>query len=387
MRPLALFVTFALLAAALFLLWSQRFQRVAEAPLWSMADLRGPAGGIKGVTWSPSAGDFSVRIGSSSAGGGFALRLPLPEARASRALHLSFRLKALDLEQGPQIWQNGRFLIEWRKPGQPSATPPETDPIASVRFDDVDQVRGIVAVPLEGPAIPSLRLEHLGLSGELELSDLEATVVEDRPLWIYGRWGIFAGFLLWGAAVTRCLSSVRRLPALLAALVWVVMGVNFAVPGPWKVQRPMGRPFDLGQTSGPGRAAVRPSSGADIAGPEVIRASGDIPVQGSLPLRIKFLITSARPLLHALMLAAPAFLIAALAGMKPSWFLSGLLAVLIELSQWAFGYGFGADDVLDLLCDTTGIALGLGLCTWLATRGPGRRWKWLHGSPAAGTAH
>ena len=161
------------------------------------------------------------------------------------------------------------------------------------------------------------------------------------------------------------------------------MGVNFVIPGPWKVQRPMVLPFQLGDTSGPGGGAWAPAVETSPMGPQVIRASGDIPVQGSLPLRVKFLITRARPVLHALMLAAPAFLIAALAGRRAAWFLSGLLAVLIELSQWAFGYGFGMDDVIDLVCDAAGIGLGLAACAWWVSRGPGRRWKWLHGSAAA----
>ncbi len=383
MRPLLLSTTFLLLAAALFFLWPQRFQRVAQSPVWSMDDLRGPNELAKGVEWTSAPGTSSLRIGSAPGEGGFALRLPLPDAPPARALHLSFQLKALDLQQGPQVWQNGRLLIEWRKPADPTSAPPETDPIAAVRFGDVDPVHGIVAVPLQGPAVPSLRLENLGLSGQVELSGLKVVVVEERPLWIYGRWALLAGFLGWGMAAVRCGSSAKRLPSLLAAAVWVLMGVNFVIPGPWKVQRPMVLPFQLGDTSGPGGGAWAPAAETSPMGPQVIRASGDIPVQGSLPLRVKFLITRARPVLHALMLAAPAFLIAALAGRRAAWFLSGLLAVLIELSQWAFGYGFGMDDVIDLVCDAAGIGLGVAACAWWVSRGPGRRWKWLHGSAAA----
>lgn len=366
MRLLALSATFLLLVAALVFLWFQRFQQVAGAPVWTLEDLHRLDRGTEGVSWTQGPEGLAVRIGAAAGNGGFALRLPLPGAPAAEALHLSFRLRAIDLVQGSQVWENGRFLIEWRPHGLSESSAPETDPIGSVRFGDVDLVKGIVAVPLAGPARPSLRMENLGLSGAFELSDLRITVVEESRLWRIGRWGVLLGFLAWSAAVAGCLADVGRLRAVMVGAVWVAMGIQFVVPGPWKVQRPMGIPFALGHTSGLGQPVAPPSAPASEKGPQVIRASGDIPVQGSLPLRVKFLVTRARPVLHALMLAAPAFLIAALAGRRAAWFLAGLLAVLIELSQWAFGYGFGWDDVADLLCDAVGIVLGILLCAWVS---------------------
>lgn len=380
MRPLVLFLTFLLLVAALVFLWFQRFQKVAGSPVWTLDDLHRLDQGTPGVSWIQGPGGPAVRIGSAAGKGGFALRLPLPGAPETEALHLSFRLRAIDLIQGSQVWENGRFLIEWRQRGLPVESAPETDPIGSVRFQDTDQIRGVVAVPLAGPATPSLRMENLGVSGEFELSDLQVTIVEESRLWNLGRWGVLCGFLGWAATVVRCWSRIGRFRAWLVAGIWVMMGIQFVVPGPWKVQRPMRIPFALGQTSGPGRPADSSPVMPSVEGPQIIRASGDIPVQGSLPLRVKFLVTRARPVLHALMLAAPAFCIAALAGRGPAWLLSGLLAALIELSQWGFGYGFGWDDVADLLCDAVGIAMGIHACAWLARLGFARRWMILPGA-------
>ena len=74
---------------------------------------------------------------------------------------------------------------------------------------------------------------------------------------------------------------------------------------------------------------------------------------------MKLGIARARPLLHSLLLFAPALALALLAGRKPAVFLAIPLALAIELAQVAFGYGFDWIDVLDLACDAIGIALAM----------------------------
>ncbi len=66
-----------------------------------------------------------------------------------------------------------------------------------------------------------------------------------------------------------------------------------------------------------------------------------------------------RPILHALLLFLPALAFAFLLNRKSAIMLAVGLAVAIEVAQTAFGYGFGWDDVGDLVTDAIGIALAL----------------------------
>ena len=113
-----------------------------------------------------------------------------------------------------------------------------------------------------------------------------------------------------------------------------------------------------------------PEMDAPPAGP--VTPLGKIEVQGSLFLKIKHFVSHARPLLHALMLAVPTAFFAWMTGRQPALFLACMLAIGIESAQVAFGYGFGWDDVMDLVTDGIGIAFGLWAAGWAVFRWFGR---------------
>jgi hypothetical protein len=145
------------------------------------------------------------------------------------------------------------------------------------------------------------------------------------------------------------------------------MGVNFVIPGPWKIQKPMGVDFHLGNLaeSIARKPAEAPPSVATGKTPAIesgaVAPSGKTPLSGGLPLRAKHLLAQARPLLHILLLCAPTLASALLAGRRPTLLLAILTSLAIEGAQIAFGYGFDWIDVIDLATDATGIALGLWL--------------------------
>ncbi len=143
--------------------------------------------------------------------------------------------------------------------------------------------------------------------------------------------------------------------------------MNFVIPGPWKVQRPLVSEFRLGAESS-GGVARTPEANASAsanhprsAAPGVTTVLGKMPDQGSYVLQVKHAISRARPLLHAALLCAPTLVFLLLAGRGPALFLSVTLAVFIEMAQFAFGYGFGWEDVGDLATDGIGIALAVYL--------------------------
>ncbi len=349
---------FALLAA-LFAMWAFRYERAPGLPVWSLADLRNELPAVPGVAWTGRPDFPGIGLRVNPGGKPLAIRLSIPGIREVDGLHLRFRMNSRGLSPGCERWQDGRFMVEWHQPQGGGAL--EENPVGSVRHDTRGELQDLVVQPLHGPAVPALRLEHLGRSGEFDLSELEITVVRERALWKTGRWFLALGWLAWVAAVARSWPGISRWRALCSATLWVLMGMHFVIPGPWKIQRAMVPAFQLGVAPA-AEARVR-AAGVPGVFPAVssgsIEALGKLPDQGSLVLRVKLGIARARPLLHMLLLFAPALAFAFLLGRKPAVFLAAALAVAIELAQVAFGYGFDLIDVGDLASDAVGIALAM----------------------------
>lgn len=364
MRRIYLMGSFVALVAALWGLWTFRFQCSPDLPTWRLADLRAAASPVPGLEWLGSSDQPKLRLKVDAANPRVAARLVIPGIPAVNMLHLRFQMSARGLAPGKEKWEDGRAMIEWHQPDD--AAKRGDDPVGSVRHDEKTGLADFVVLPLKSPAIPALRLEHLGRAGEFELSDLEITVVQERAIWKTGRWFLACAWLAWVAAYVRSWPGIPWWRAILASAVWIFMGNQFVVPGPWKHQRPLVSAFRLGAEStvsavpSPVPSASVPaksSSSALTSGP--LQALGKITDQGGLVLRVKARIAQARPLLHALMLFAPALALAWLAGRKPAMVLAGILALATELAQFAFGYGFDWVDVFDLASDATGIALAM----------------------------
>lgn len=379
MRPFLICVTFLVLVFGVLFCWQHRYCRTESNAEIALEDL------IRGLEFPPKiilsgqGQSLALTLAAQPTGHSNALRLNLPGNSPSSGIRLSFKVRANKLIPGNEVWETGRVIIEWHKPWQAGGW--EKIPVSSVRFDDVDEISGVVIQPDSPPAIPALRLENLGKSGTMELSGFHAQTVEESDWWRIGKWGLLCGFLGWSFALINSIRRIHRGRALCAAAIWVAMGWHLAVPGPWKIQRPLFQPFEIGYAanadSPPYAKLASLDSPLAIALPPSGESpsSGNIPLQGSLPLRVKFLITSARPFLHVLMFAVPAFLLTALAGRLPALYLCGLLAILVELSQWAYGYGFGWDDVGDIFTDAAGIASGIIACVWCWKRARNSAWK------------
>jgi hypothetical protein len=362
MRRFCLSGVFLALCLVLGALWAFRFERASNLPAWGLADLRAAAPPIPGLEWVGGSEPTALRVKVDESNPRVAARLVIPGIPAVEWLHLRFRMSARGLIPGKEIWEDGRFMVEWHSPHAGGNL--ETDPLASIQSDEMRNLEQFV-VGSKGIAIPTLRLEHLGRAGEFELSDLEITVVKQRPVWTIGRWFLAAAWVCWTLAFVRSWPGVSWLRSVAASTIWVVMGTQMVVPGPWKIQRPMISAFQLGGASagqsGQDQMQMEPGSGnASLQlTSRALSALGELPTQGSLILRVKLAIRNARPLLHALLFFGPTLVIAFLVGRKPALILMTTLALAIESSQIAFGYGFDRIDVLDLLTDATGIALAM----------------------------
>jgi hypothetical protein len=372
MRAAILACSFAALIGLIYLLWQHRFEAVSGSCTSSLSDLRAGAPDVAsgGVYWCGSADKPVLRLEVDAANPNLVHRIGIPACGVVKFLHLRLRLRADALLPGKQIWEDGRLLIEWHRPGGEG---PKIEAIGSVRGDGAGKTDDFVVAAAKGSAVPVLRLEHLGRSGAFELQELEIREVGETVWWRYGRWVLVAAWLAWASALVRSIRKISLLRALGAAAVFVAMGILAVVPGPWKIQRPFGDAFvikEIAQSANartqvqlqsegtrqidPAKPAAKPSTAPAFAGPE--KALGKIPVQGGLLLKAKHYLEPLRPLLHALLIMMPTLAMAWLAGWRPALTLAVMLSIAIELGQIAFGYGFDRVDVLDLLNDALGIA-------------------------------
>ncbi len=359
MRRFFLAASFSALCVSLVVLWIHRYQRTAGEPQWQLADLHDAAKHVEGLNWSGTSHNPTLLLRRENGEPPRAIRLAIPGATAVEALHLRFRLVASGLTPGDEDWKTGRITIEWH--AADGQSPYELDPVAAIMEDRDSGIMTLVAVSANGLAVPAIRMEHLGVNGGFELSELEIIAVEETTWWKFGGWILSLMSLIWLSSAIVSWPGVKLWRSVAAAAVFLVMVVEFVIPGPWKVQRPLlGQEFAIG-------SAVTQQHSPTITHPNGITSgnvasSGKIIVQGGLPMRIRWVLKPLKPLLHVALLAAPTFLFALLLGSKRAVLLAAPLAVAIELAQAALGYGFDWGDVIDLIFDGIGIILGVWLC-------------------------
>lgn len=376
MRRVFLAGSLIALVAALVLLWNHRYEPVPGMPVWRLADLREGVPAVPGVEWTEEVDKPELRLQVDSHAPPVALRLAIPEMPAVDMIYMRHRMAAHDLMRGPQKWQTGRLVIEWHSPDGRSA--PEMETVGGIDLNHDFGLIDLVAIPEEGPAIPALRLEHLGVSGEWKLTDLEIIPVRERLSWRIGSWVLVFCWVAWFFACARSGPGISRWRALFAAFIWLLMGFHFAVPGPWKTQRPIAGSFHLGEIVAVPPSVRVPTKALPQTEPVITSKEtvplDKIPPRGSFALRVKVLIAWARPLLHSLLLCAPVLASAWLVGRRPTVLLAILLSLAIEAAQTVFGYGFDWIDITDLATDAAGIVLGLWLCRRFSW-GPFREWR------------
>jgi hypothetical protein len=366
MRRVSLAVTFFLLLGGLVALWHHRFERQAGVPGLNLGDLRSAAPALpSGAVWLERNGKPELRLNVAPGKPRVALRMSLPGFPAMESLHIRFDMAAKDLKLGPQKWDDGRLLIEWRNPDGSGGQ--ETDPVSSVRDRESSNNVSLVVRAASGASVPVLRIEHLGSSGEFTISRLEMIAVRETEIWKSGRWLMLAAWFFWLWAYLTC--AERRPPWRKCAAICVClgMGVYCAIPGPWKTLRPMLMDFKIGKPVGkPFVARNSSQSGGSHDSvqppPKAFHAAepmGSIPLQGRWIIQAKLHLSLIRPLLHAMLLFAPALVLAILVGRRKATELSAGLAVAIEAAQIAFGYGFDWVDVMDLVTDFLGIAIAI----------------------------
>lgn len=397
MRWKILILLWLVLVAGTVGLWSLRFEQVQHLPGWNLADLRQNSSDLPGFEWIGEGEAVVLRVWRGSGGRSNSVVMPLPGAVGVEGLHLRHRFRATGLVPGRRPWEDGRVMVEWHPPD--GVGEPEREYFASVRHGQEVRHPGVVMRPLKAPAVPMLRFQHLGQAGYYDISELVVRPVRERSLWVWGRWGLAVLWCGWWYALVGLAFGGSGWRGGLSALVWVGCAAMLAVPGPWKIHRPLGLSFKIGAApphqppaergspaggalvdrASPGAVPSRAGTGdgmtreprardSSVHHAKVVPAVGKVPVQGSLVLRIREWTRDVRPLLHAWMLAAPAMVFAWMLGKRAAWCLSLTLAMASELAQYGYGYGFGPDDLVDLGFDALGVWCGVLVSGWLAAR-------------------
>lgn len=372
-RRWLLILTLPLLVLGVCLLRSHRFERIENEVTVGMAELRSalpePA---DGAAWEQGKDGTILRLTANSSAKQHAISFRLPVSTPVEALHIALDIRSINLIRGEREWQDGRVLIRWL-PEHDNGTF-DVDPVASARGNEHKPGISLVTKPSFDSGYPLLVIENLAASGELLISGMELTPVRHRAAWRWMRWVLAAGWLAWIVASLSGFPRVALPRRCAAAFLWLTMGAHFAFPGPWERLTPMIIPYNLGEELGRQQAVPYGESPMpDKKMPQGLvshGAHGKIPHQGGWILQIRHKLRNQRLLLHTGFVIGITVLFSFFVGARRAAWLAAGMVVAIEGSQTGFGYGFGSDDFVDLVCGAIGIALGLlvfgKLCRWRA---------------------
>ena len=160
--PLALL----LLVAGTWLAWQHRFEIDPAHPHLTLRDLGRDLALESGVSWETDASgapELVLDVGTASRPVVQVLSLPL--SKPVRFLMFDFAVQAQGLKAGEKTWSDGRLMIEWHSADGSM----EPQYLVSARGNDPAGTPCVVVRPAHGPAVPVLRVEHLGSSGSFHL--------------------------------------------------------------------------------------------------------------------------------------------------------------------------------------------------------------------------
>jgi hypothetical protein len=362
MRFAILTVTFIVLSATLFFAWQRRFEVVPGIPIARLQDIRQFNTFHPSAKWSGLANSPELRLKIGAVNQRMVERLALPYFSETEWVRIRFQLAAESLVPNSEKWEDGRGMIEWHS--AKGIRPCLNDPFGSVRYNQNKQLEELILCPDQAPAIPVIRFENLGNSGEFVVKLLEVTALRETKYWKSFRWVIIAGWLGWTTYLIRGSWQGSLSRALGASGIWVLMGIYFVAPGPWQGARPMGKSFLIPEI---GFAHANPLESEDNSSLACLNRTnltqvpsvGKVPDRGDLILKVKHYAENIRPLLHGVLFLIPTLLTGLLVGSKPARSLAFIMAIGIEAIEVVYGFGFDTLDVVDLSSDILGIVIAI----------------------------
>ena len=216
-----------------------------------------------------------------------------------------------------------------------------------------------MVLPPDGAEGVRIHWENLGLAGTCRVEAFSAQTVAPRRSGRAALILIMVAWVAWAAALAGSFSH----RCLLAGAIWVLAAWLTVLPGPWSFRLPLFGGFE----------GIRPMMPVETLDPAHFEPAPSFPMTVQAPnllLRWKIQLKPLRPLLHGLLFFVPTLLLLTLIPWRRAALLVGILAGLIETSQWAIGFGFEASDLLDLATDAIGIFLAVLFWKFLRRRFP-----------------
>lgn len=359
MRISALAITFGMLTGILVAMWAHRFVPVDGAAAVHLDALVMLDAAPPGFTRHGDA--MQIAAGGAAAGAPFAI----PGAGESRHFHVRFHATARELIAGAERWEDGRLLLEWLDAeGQIRGS----HRLHSARDDtESGNSESVVSAPRPG-LTPILRFQNHGQSGIYQVDFLEITPVRERAIWAIGKFPLALGFLATLAAFHLGTKKPARWRGWVVAGIWMIVAFGYAFPGPWEAAMPYAVPFNIPEAEPmqPGDLTTSDMPATPVV-PPVVEVEPP-PPPNDLGLRLKVGFPWLRPLLHIVLFSVPVFAMAWFVGARTSMWLGFLLSISVEASQTLYGFGFGWDDVGDLIVNAIAIFGALWIYQKIAPR-------------------
>lgn len=296
--------------------------------------------------------DGGMRIGA-----GASARFWVPGVDGAEFLIISYHTVARGIERGEHRWEDGRLMLEWWLNGECVGHSPIRSAVGDDGFEEEMCVQRAAFQAPHAGAVPILRFEHLGVAGIYEMTVLQMVAARERALWRVGKWCLLMGWVLVIGMMLGGKSRYRWFGSMIAAGIWVWVAVAYAFPGPWDSARPFAMDFAFPGVPEFSAAVDAKRGGIDEAAWLVDEGVGQLQ-PNDIGLKLKLLGLWIRPFLHFALLFAPVLAMAWFVNGKAFW-LGWALSLTIEGSQVLYGFGFGWDDVWDLLVNGFSISAGM----------------------------
>ena len=411
---------FLLLSAATWLVWQYRYEALQDSPALTLdytpkEVMRVPFGKVDGT----GEGD-AIRLMAAEEAPRVELRWR--EQPHAKYAHVRFETSTRGVKHAKYSWDDARITLLWIDADGQMA--PDHLPLWSAYGDTARRERDMVIPLARHGTLPKIMITNRGRAGEFTLHSFSLQPLADRPgmhsatVLLVFAWFAWAA---WGIRIWVAGTGTRFWRLAGAAGLCVVFGWFSSLPGPWLPLQPIGKPFPVPEISSPAalaKAPPPPPAPAPVPAPTQVQAPAppdstasrapapSVPPpapaptpQAILPIPTPTPAAEPQPLPSAqegapegigggpirwLLAHLPAVkkfahlagfallttLLGFLTGSRRAIWPALVLAGLSEFCQWAFGFGFGWDDVLDLLLDTAAVFVGLLIWRWSA-----RWWK------------
>jgi len=330
--------------------WTHRFEPVVGATRIGLGDLRMMGEAPAGFRFGREGMQIDALRGQPGA-----VAFQVPGMANAGHVFVRFHAVADRIEAGEMPWDDGRLFFEWIDDGGVVGV----SRIHSARGSE-DTASMMVVIPAPKPGVePVLHFQNLGHAGGFGLRDLEIVAVRERGVWSVGKWFLGCGFLAVVAVLAGGTKKPARWRGWVAALVWMWVAVHYVFPGPWDEARPFILPFSIADVPEAGMREAH-LDGSDMP-PALtsVRPMEAMPPPSNIGLQIKIRLPWLRPLLHLALLFFPVLAMAWLVGARRAFWLGWGLSLSIEVAQTLYGFGFGWDDVLDLVVNGVAISVAV----------------------------